>query len=169
MASVVPSQAGGPKLEHDPDFDGPCKKRHCTDVLLLLLLLAAWVGMTVLGLVGMGTIDQCSNGLAPGEPKRLYNGVDVTGSVCGVNNTNPPCPNASITGLRDNTDLPYAYAPVSGVQQYYCVKQCPTAYGTFKDYDGNSVGFELPSTSASSGTSALRLEASIFCHCPAGC
>lgn len=56
--------------------------RKCTDVLFLLMLIAAWAAMTVLGLIVTGMIPH--PGLEPGNPKRLINGIDYDGRICGV-------------------------------------------------------------------------------------
>lgn len=37
------------KLQAPPDFDGPTRHRHCTDVLCLGLIILMWVLMTALG------------------------------------------------------------------------------------------------------------------------
>lgn len=59
--------------------------RKCTDVLFLLMLCAAWAAMTMLGLIVTGIIP--SDGLEPGNPKRLLNGIDYEGRICGVGTT----------------------------------------------------------------------------------
>ena len=56
--------------------------RKCTDVLFLLMLFAAWAAMTFLGLIVTGIIP--AEGLEPGNPKRLLNGIDYEGRICGV-------------------------------------------------------------------------------------
>lgn len=56
--------------------------RKCTDVLFLLLLFAAWAAMTLLGLIVTGLIPDES--LEPGDPRRLINGIDYDGRICGV-------------------------------------------------------------------------------------
>lgn len=56
--------------------------RKCTDVLLLLMLMAAWAAMTFLGLIVMGIIP--NDYLEPGNPQRLLNGIDYDGRICGV-------------------------------------------------------------------------------------
>lgn len=46
------------------------------------MLFAAWAAMTILGLVVTGMIPH--EGLEPGNPKRLINGIDYEGRICGV-------------------------------------------------------------------------------------
>ena len=70
------------KLEGNADFKGPGGKRHCTDCLCLLLIIAMWVSMTALGAVVMGVVE--SDQLPPGDPRKLTHGVDKNGKVCGV-------------------------------------------------------------------------------------
>lgn len=57
--------------------------RKCTDILFLLLLFLAWFAMTVLGFIVTGAIPNGS--LEPGDPRRLINGIDYDGRICGVN------------------------------------------------------------------------------------
>ena len=49
----------GHKLAAPPDFDGPASsnERRFTDVLCMLLLWSAWVGMTALGIYAMKNGD----------------------------------------------------------------------------------------------------------------
>lgn len=46
------------------------------------MLFAAWGAMTLLGLIVTGMIP--AEGLEPGNPKRLINGIDYEGRICGV-------------------------------------------------------------------------------------
>jgi choline transporter-like protein 2/4/5 len=52
--------------------------RHCTDVLFLLLFIAFWVGMVVIGIIGFNK----------GDPRKLVLGVDYKGEVCGMDDKN---------------------------------------------------------------------------------
>lgn len=65
-------------------------KRKCTDCLFLLLLLASWFAMTFLGLIVTGVIS--SGSLEPGDPRRLINGIDYDGRICGVDTGVKVCP-----------------------------------------------------------------------------
>ncbi len=62
------------KLEKDSDeiFSPVEGRRYCTDVLFLLLLVAAWVAMTGIGLASTGIIK--SDIIKKGDPNRLING-----------------------------------------------------------------------------------------------
>lgn len=56
--------------------------RKCTDILFLLLIFLTWFAMTVLGFIVTGAIPNAS--LEPGDPRRLINGIDYDGRICGV-------------------------------------------------------------------------------------
>lgn len=55
------------------DIEGGADRR-CTDVIFMIVLLVAWLGMTYLG------VDAISNG----DPHLLVNGIDYDGRICGV-------------------------------------------------------------------------------------
>ena len=67
------SPAADQPLAAPEGFDGPVKRR-CTDVLFMLLLIASWVAMTVIGI----------DSVKKGDPDKLINGVDYQGRICGV-------------------------------------------------------------------------------------
>ncbi|CAM9190959.1 unnamed protein product, partial [Ectocarpus sp. 12 AP-2014] len=93
--------------------------RKCTDILFLLMLFAAWAAMTMLGFIVTGLIP--NDGLEPGNPKRLLNGIDYEGRICGVGTT---------VQARENI---YFLPSGNGV----CVEECPasTNYTQFICYD----------------------------------
>lgn len=103
------------KLRAAPDFDGPVKDRHCTDVFCMLLLVASWVAMTGVGIYAM----------ANGNIDLIIRPLDYDGNVCGTNfgssfNAN----GTSDGGGADMTDYPfllYLNSYTGGV----CVKECP--------------------------------------------
>ena len=39
-------------MKFDPNFNGPIKKRGCTDILCLLLFILYWVGMVLVAIFG---------------------------------------------------------------------------------------------------------------------
>mmetsp|Transcript_17234 Transcript_17234/g.36441 ORF Transcript_17234/g.36441 Transcript_17234/m.36441 type:complete len:724 (+) Transcript_17234:658-2829(+) len=96
--------------------------RYCTDVLFLLLLTAAWVAMTGVGLASTGIIK--SDIINKGDPNRLINGMDYHGNLCGVTNYITP------DGV-DTINLPKAYPMPSGF--FVCVDSCPaeSSYDAF--------------------------------------
>ena len=57
----------------DQHLKGP---RKCTDILFLLIFIAFWIAMLVLGFYGVGT----------GNPKILLFGTDYRGEVCDSGN-----------------------------------------------------------------------------------
>ncbi|CAM9403227.1 unnamed protein product [Chrysoparadoxa australica] len=103
------------KVEGDENFSVG-KDRKCTDILFLLLLMAAWVAMTALGLVVLGVIE--SEHLKPGNPYRLINGIDAQGRICGVDD-----------GVKE---LPITYHLPKGAG--ICVDSCPAEDDATKFY-----------------------------------
>lgn len=91
-------------------FDGPVKSRHCTDCLMLLALIAAWVAMSAVGLIVTGAVD--SESLPQGNPMRLTNGIDYNGKICGLDSP-----------VQDKSK---AYYLPSGIA--VCVSECPDTY-----------------------------------------
>eukprot|EP01116_Phalansterium_solitarium_P012472 TRINITY_DN2878_c0_g1_i2.p1 TRINITY_DN2878_c0_g1~~TRINITY_DN2878_c0_g1_i2.p1 ORF type:complete len:608 (+),score=118.10 TRINITY_DN2878_c0_g1_i2:131-1954(+) len=93
--------------------------RSCTDIPMLLLFIAFWVGMVVIAVKAftMGDID------------RLTNGVDMYGNICGLNNIGRK--GAPTNGrAMDFTDKKFLYWPAlwppnidESVQ--LCVEACP--------------------------------------------
>ena len=63
------------------DFDGPQRKRQCTDCLFLLCLLLCTTCMIFIGLAAVGFVS--SPYVKKGDPARLLNGVDYNGNICG--------------------------------------------------------------------------------------
>ena len=82
--AAKPKHPDDTKLEGNADFTGPGAKRHCTDCLCLVLIIAMWFSMTCLGAVVMGVVE--IDELPPGDPRKLTHGVDQNGKVCGVDN-----------------------------------------------------------------------------------
>jgi hypothetical protein len=73
------------KLVAPADFDGPTKERRCTDVLCLLMLVAAWIAMTAIGIYSF----------SEGDYRLVLYPLDYEGNVCGTNYA------------ADMTDYPY--------------------------------------------------------------
>ncbi|KAJ8608720.1 hypothetical protein CTAYLR_009661 [Chrysophaeum taylorii] len=96
-------------LEVGSDFGGPCKRRRCTDVLCLLLLMACWFVMTFIGLATIPGSGVDTPRLNKGNPWRLVNGIDYKGQVCGIN-----------SDVKSKENL-YYLPTGEGV----CVKSCP--------------------------------------------
>jgi len=96
-------EEGSEKLKATADFAGPVEKRSCTDVLFLLLIIAAWVAMTG---VGIDSIEQ-------GDPRILVNGIDYAGNICGYTSS--------------VKDLKYLF----WINEYttVCIDECPSVDG----------------------------------------
>ena len=74
MGSDDDREEYGEKLTAPPDFDGPTEHRHCTDLLCLLLMLACWVAMTIIGIYS----------LAEGDYRLVLYPLDYDGNICGT-------------------------------------------------------------------------------------
>mmetsp|Transcript_32718 Transcript_32718/g.43069 ORF Transcript_32718/g.43069 Transcript_32718/m.43069 type:complete len:609 (-) Transcript_32718:403-2229(-) len=95
------------KLRAPADFKGPEKNRKCTDVLVALLLVAAWAAMTYLG------YDAVQNG----DLNILTKGMQYDGKLCGVDE-----------GVIDYPYLYYIRTDLTGV----CVDACPSETDLFQ-------------------------------------
>ena len=85
------------------------QRRHCTDCLCVLLLLAAWIAMTIVGFFATGVLE--STTIRVGNPYRLTNAIDYYGHICGYSSA--------------VIDQPYGYYLAEGLTTA-CVSQCPT-------------------------------------------
>lgn len=90
--------AANTKFEAAADFQGPVKKRSCTDPLFLLLLLGAWGVMSWIGY----------QALTEGYVDVLTHGYDWEGNIC--------------TGAT-----PY-FLPINIKTMGVCLEACPTTY-----------------------------------------
>jgi hypothetical protein len=117
------------------------KKRHCTDCLCLLMLMACWFTMTIIGFMVCGVIED--ERLVSGDPARLLHAIDYDGRICGLD-----------PGVRNR---PNAYYMSSSA--VVCMKGCPssTDYSRFICYD------ELQSQADNSTLRAWELVAKQQC------
>lgn len=90
------------KLVAPADFDGPTRNRYCTDLLCFLLLIAAWIAMTGIGIYAV----------VHGDLRLVINPLDYDGNICGTD---------FAADMRDYPNLLYINSYTGGV----CVKQCP--------------------------------------------
>lgn len=97
-------------LKHEGWSDIREKKRHCTDCLFLLLLIGAWIAMTVVGFLTTGLLE--SNRIKVGNPARLTNAMDHDGRICGYD-----------SGVASK---PYGYYLPEGLTAA-CVASCPSS------------------------------------------
>lgn len=95
------------------------KKRGCTDVLILLLIIACWFVMTIVGFAAIGIIK--SDVILPGDPYRLTHAMDYEGNICG-------------SGDYDDRPMGYYMPDKSCV----CISECPT-----KTYDSPTTSSEI--------------------------
>lgn len=125
--------SGAAAAEEDKDKDHPDnkklsaegwsslreKKRSCTDCLCLLVIIAAWIAMTVVGFIVTGLVK--SELLAKGNPVRLTNEIDYDGRICGYDD-----------GVKNR---PNGYYLSTGA--VVCVEFCPktTDYYSFYCFD----------------------------------
>lgn len=95
------------KLEHEGWNSLQEKERSCTDCICLLLLIAVWFAMTVVGFIVCGVFE--NDNLQEGNPARLINPMDYKGAICGFSDS--------------VKDRPYGYYFPD--QTVVCVKKCP--------------------------------------------
>lgn len=100
----------GDKLVAPPDFDGPTKHRHCTDILCFLLLLVSWVAMTGIGY----------HAVMEGDMRLVLNPLDYDGNVCGTD---------FAANMTEYPYLLYVNHQTGGV----CVKECPNLENVTED------------------------------------
>lgn len=85
------------------------RKRGCTDFLCVLLIIVAWIVMTMVGFAACGVF--VSEEIPKGDPMRLTHSTDYTGNICGYG--------------KGVVDKPYAYYLATG--SVVCVNSCPSA------------------------------------------
>ena len=91
----------------------PVKKRACTDIVCLLLIIANWGFLSFLGFSALGWIDasEISNGylyIDDGHPELLYRGVDHNGFTCGVSLSDQDQTLSSTDYTDDDVDAQFA-------------------------------------------------------------
>jgi Plasma-membrane choline transporter len=90
------------KLVAAADFDGPTEARHCTDILMLILIICMWIAMT-----GVGIYVSVN-----GDYRLVLYPMDYDGNICGTDFD------------LDMTDFPYLLY-VNSYAGGVCVKECP--------------------------------------------
>lgn len=83
-------------------------RRGCTDCYCILIIVAVWVGLTILGFIACGVIT--NDTIPMGNPTRLLYATDYNGRVC---------------GSGSNAGKDFAYYMLD--QQVVCVKKCPSS------------------------------------------
>ncbi|KAM3571813.1 hypothetical protein VYU27_006151 [Nannochloropsis oceanica] len=138
------SHAHNKKLEAAADFQGPVKKRTCTDPLFLLLLLGAWAAMTWIGRKAM----------LGGHVEVLTHGYDWEGNVCqGATPVFMPI-NIKTMGIC-LAECPKTFDPAvvycignvaateDNILNGYCLPQYPTKEVMNRCYITNSTALEI--------------------------
>eukprot|EP01006_Ploeotia_vitrea_P026083 TRINITY_DN59057_c0_g1_i1.p1 TRINITY_DN59057_c0_g1~~TRINITY_DN59057_c0_g1_i1.p1 ORF type:complete len:649 (+),score=-43.50 TRINITY_DN59057_c0_g1_i1:57-2003(+) len=97
------------KLVHEGWDSLTEKKRGCTDCPCLLLLMAVWFAMTIVGFIATGVIE--NDNLKAGNPARLINPIDYRGRICGFSD-----------GVKSKP-IGYYFPDTTVV----CIKSCPNA------------------------------------------
>lgn len=92
----------GDKLVATPDFDGPTGKRHCTDILCSILLIASWIAMTALGIYAVNK----------GDYRIVLYPLDYDGNICGTD------------FAKNMNDYPFLYY-INNYGGGVCVAECP--------------------------------------------
>lgn len=92
------------KFNAPADWDGPVEDRHCTDILLLILLWCMWIAMTGIGLYAT----------TQGDYRWVVNPLDYDGNICGTD--------FGEIDMREFTNLYLINNFGGGV----CVRSCPT-------------------------------------------
>ena len=136
--------AANKKFDAAADFQGPVKKRSCTDPLFLLLLLASWAAMSWVGWEALKT----------GHVEVLTNGYDWEGNVCQgatpfflpINiKTMGVCLEACPTTYNPDTTYCIGNLPATpdNILNGYCLPQYPTKEVMNRCYITNSTAVEM--------------------------
>ena len=103
------------KLVAAADFDGPTRHRRFTDLFCLLLLLAMWTCMTIMG----------SYAINNGDYRLVVYPLDYSGNICGTDFVASSSSSSNNNkSAVDMTDYPYLYY-INSYGGGVCVKDCP--------------------------------------------
>lgn len=108
----------GDEVDHDPSYNGPIKKRSCTDVLCLLFF--------ILFIAGWGVVSVYS--FMNGNPAQLFYPSNSQGEICG-NGDYVDKPNLLFFDLTRCIQLSAALSGCATPQ--VCVSKCPTIYWSY--------------------------------------
>lgn len=139
----------GDTLKHEGWSDLREKPRNCTDVFFLLLIIAAWVAMTIVGFIGLGIIT--TDEIPSGDPRLLTNAMDYNGDICGHSDS--------------VKDFPYAYYFADASVR--CVDKCPSISDPEKfichyDIDSDNLSAFDAYTNLALGTCFYQIKGSNF-------
>jgi hypothetical protein len=96
-------------LKHEGWTSIQDKKRRCTDIIFLLLLICSWLAMTIVGFAAVGIYPSAS--LRQGNIDRLTHSSDYDGRICGIDS--------------EVSSRKYGYYLLDGSS--VCVSSCPTS------------------------------------------
>lgn len=121
-------------LQHEGWTSIKEKKRHCTDILFLLILICSWIAMTAIGFAACGIIS--SDLIVAGDVSQLRYSTDYAGRLCGVSD-----------GLHKRR---YGYYLLDA--SVVCVSSCPSST------DFNAVICEDEVQTSANSNLALRIK-----------
>ncbi|XP_028139866.1 choline transporter-like 2 isoform X3 [Diabrotica virgifera virgifera] len=146
MAKPVDEYDHGEPIPYDPDFNGPLRKRSCTDILCLMIFLVfigAWIGIGIYAYTN-------------GNPSTLLVPRDTLGRRCG---RDTDVLNKPYLLFHDITKCLDPSTPFTGCKTpQVCVSSCPSEFKYYLDRKTNDCGeylfegtdcppYVLPSTS----------------------
>eukprot|EP00051_Salpingoeca_urceolata_P006769 m.89580 g.89580 ORF g.89580 m.89580 type:complete len:652 (+) comp14976_c1_seq3:89-2044(+) len=108
------------------DFAGPVANRRCRDSSFMLIFVAFWGGMLLIG----------GESIKHGQPLRLIHGHDSFGNLCGEANSQQINSSNSGLDLRNRSYLFYFGVPELDLQ--LCVEDCPGLDASCADCATNS-------------------------------
>ncbi|XP_012694424.2 choline transporter-like protein 4 [Clupea harengus] len=106
---------------YDPDFDGPVRKRNCTDPICFLLFLAALACYIALGVTAW----------LLGDPQSILHARNSTGMYCGAGDNRLKPSVFYVDLLKCDKSTNALAAALGGVQcptTQVCVEKCPSQY-----------------------------------------
>ncbi|XP_074470528.1 choline transporter-like protein 4 [Sebastes fasciatus] len=117
-----PDSEYGEPAQFDPTFDGPMKKRGCTDIICCILFMAV-----ILGYIAVGVLAWLF-----GDPRHVLYPRNSTGWFCGIG-PNEGRPNLFYFDLlKCATSVNIMASSLNGFQcptTQVCVENCPTQFG----------------------------------------
>ncbi|XP_045915582.1 choline transporter-like protein 4 [Micropterus dolomieu] len=116
-----PDSEYGEPAQFDPTFNGPIKKRGCTDIICCILFMVVILGYIVVGILAW----------LYGDPRHVLYPRNSTGSFCGLG-PNKGLPNVFYFDmLKCATSVNVMASSLNGIQcptKQVCVENCPTQF-----------------------------------------
>ncbi|XP_041663893.1 choline transporter-like protein 4 [Cheilinus undulatus] len=118
----------GEPAQFDPSFNGPIKKRGCTDIICCILFMAVILGYMVVGALAW----------LYGDPRHVLYPRNSTGWFCGIT-ANKDKPNLFYYNvLKCASSVNVIATALNGFQcptTQVCVEKCPTSFGAVTIFD----------------------------------